>query len=45
MYTVYIQFSSNEPQQERGTYSTEDEAFNEALDYLKDGYIVQVLEA
>jgi hypothetical protein len=45
MFTLYVQFTSKEPQQERGEYYTEAEALSEAIEYLKDGYIVQVLES
>lgn len=43
MFTVYYQFTSQSPENEL-SFQDEQKAYAEALDLLKQGYIVQVTE-
>jgi cell division protein FtsB len=38
------QITSASPQKEYGVYSTQEEALEEAIECLKDGYIVELIE-
>jgi hypothetical protein len=44
MYYVLIQLSSLSKQEERGAYETEKEALEEAIECLRSGYIVELVE-
>jgi hypothetical protein len=44
MYYVLVQITSRSIQEERGAYETEKEALNEAIECLRSGYIVELVE-
>ena len=44
MFIVMVQLTSLSKQEERGEYETEKEALEEAIECLKSGYIVELLE-
>jgi hypothetical protein len=44
MFYLYVQFTSRSQQEERGVYNTEAEALEEAIECLKSGYIVELIE-
>jgi hypothetical protein len=44
MFYVYVQLSSLSKQEERGEYETEAEALAEAIECLKSGYVVELIE-
>jgi hypothetical protein len=44
MFYVLVQFTSLSAQEERGAYETEAEALEEAIECLKSGYKVEIVE-
>lgn len=44
MFYVLVQLTSSSKQEERGEYETEAEALAEAIECLKSGYIVELVE-
>jgi len=44
MFYLMVQITSASPQKEYGEYSTQAEALEDAVECLKDGYIVKLIE-
>ena len=44
MFYVLVKFTSLSTQEERGAYETEAEALDEAIECLRSGYIVEMVE-